>query len=713
VGLDLDTNINLSLSKHLQTLLILFSALILFTLPEIFETPVDRVSVGLLVLIWLGAWFANRRTNHRLGVQILVVGLTGYAVLRSISNGGLDLQATGASFLAIVLAVLYLPAFYSLLVALLSITAVGLGELGTHGLTGSGSQWISWLALAAWLAATALILIRSRRDVLSPVGQPEPGTPKLALPEFSFGNLETTPEIARVALTNLEKFVSAKGTAIFLLKSWPDLVTTLFASGTWSDWVGEQVRLSELVGMSAQDLNRLVLLPNLPAMPRYDDKGLLAGVQTLVIVPLADSQGPLGWILAGGDEPFTQAEADHLNALAAVLIGDLQRALHFEQVTQQLVQMQALMAVMQAGAQRVERDALLRTLLDQVIGLPPVEAACVRIFEPLTHTLDFVACRGYENTQFTGASVQVDASASGEAVRSRQTMIIDDPEKFQQKFPQAARQKKLRAYAAVPIIWGRRVLGVLEVFGGQSFDRYGEWIVLLENLAWQTASVWDGGLEAAEIGRSVQELTLAYDQTLEAVADVIALREGNHSRHCNRVTEITLLLARRLGVPEAELPHLRRGALLHDLGNLLVPERILHKPGELDNADWELIKQHPVFAYRLLSPVAYLQQALDIPYSHQERWDGSGYPLKLKGEAIPLAARIFAVVDVWDTLQCDRPYRRALSPELAEEHLRRMSGIQFDPRVVTVFFTLLEEGLIPTDTVQHYDSDPAEQAHHD
>jgi HD-GYP domain-containing protein (c-di-GMP phosphodiesterase class II) len=135
---------------------------------------------------------------------------------------------------------------------------------------------------------------------------------------------------------------------------------------------------------------------------------------------------------------------------------------------------------------------------------------------------------------------------------------------------------------------------------------------------------------------------------------------------------------------------LQRGALLHDIGKIGIPDKILHKPGPLDEAEWIIVRQHPVAAFNLLSPVQFLRNALDIPYCHHERWDGSGYPQGLSGEQIPLAARLFAVIDVWDALLSDRPFRKAWSKERTLEYIRSQSGIQFDPRVVEAFFNVLE-----------------------
>ena len=150
-------------------------------------------------------------------------------------------------------------------------------------------------------------------------------------------------------------------------------------------------------------------------------------------------------------------------------------------------------------------------------------------------------------------------------------------------------------------------------------------------------------------------------------------------------------LARALGVEEETLIHVRRGALLHDIGKMGVPDATLLKPGPLTEEEWGFMRKHPTYAYEMLSPIAYLKPALDIPYCHHEKWDGTGYPRGLKGEEIPLSARAFAIVDVWDALRSDRPYRPGWPEEKVLEHLREQKGKHFDPRVLEAFFQLLKE----------------------
>ncbi len=198
-------------------------------------------------------------------------------------------------------------------------------------------------------------------------------------------------------------------------------------------------------------------------------------------------------------------------------------------------------------------------------------------------------------------------------------------------------------------------------------------------------------LDARMLEHSNKELSQAYEATLEGWARALELRDSATEGHARRVADLALTIGKGMGLGENQLIHLHRGALLHDIGKIAVPDEILRKPGALNDEEWAIMKDHPIHAYEMLSRINYLRPALAIPCSHHERWDGSGYPQGLKGEDIPLPARIFAVVDVWDALRSDRPYRKAWSTEQTIAHLREGSGTLFDPSVIKTFLAVLEE----------------------
>jgi putative two-component system response regulator len=196
--------------------------------------------------------------------------------------------------------------------------------------------------------------------------------------------------------------------------------------------------------------------------------------------------------------------------------------------------------------------------------------------------------------------------------------------------------------------------------------------------------------ERAKLQEANEQLLAAYEATIEGWSHAMDLRDRATEGHSRRVAALTVELAQAVGMSQQEIVHLRRGALLHDLGKIGIPDSILHKPSGLTDEEWVVMRRHPQFAHDMLYPIEYLRPALDIPYNHHEKWDGTGYPRGSRGEEIPLAARLFAVIDVWDALTSNRPYRPAWSEEDALTYIREQSGRHFDPQVVELFFNRLK-----------------------
>jgi putative two-component system response regulator len=201
--------------------------------------------------------------------------------------------------------------------------------------------------------------------------------------------------------------------------------------------------------------------------------------------------------------------------------------------------------------------------------------------------------------------------------------------------------------------------------------------------------------ERLKLQEANAQLLAAYEATIEGWSHAMDLRDRETDGHSRRVAEWTVKMAKRFGMSEEQIMHLRRGALLHDMGKIGIPDPILHKTGKLSAEEWTTMRRHPQLAYDMLFRVEYLRPALDIPYCHHEKWDGTGYPRELKGEEIPIAARLFAIVDVWDALTSDRPYRPAWKNEQALAYIREQSGKHFDPQVVELFFQVFHESFSP------------------
>ena len=240
-------------------------------------------------------------------------------------------------------------------------------------------------------------------------------------------------------------------------------------------------------------------------------------------------------------------------------------------------------------------------------------------------------------------------------------------------------------YAAVPLIAKGELKGVLQIFTHSRLEPSAEWMGFLEALADQTAIAINSAQLFNELQQTNARLTQAYEDTIDGWSRALDLRDKETEGHSQRVTDLTLDLARRMGIPEDQLIHIRRGAKLHDIGKMGIPDYILLKPGKLSEDEWKIMRQHPTFAADLLYSIDFLTPALEIPFCHHEKWDGTGYPQGLKGNEIPLAARIFAVIDVWDALIHNRPYRPAWTFQDALAYIREQSGKHFDPMVVEKF----------------------------
>jgi PAS domain S-box-containing protein len=329
----------------------------------------------------------------------------------------------------------------------------------------------------------------------------------------------------------------------------------------------------------------------------------------------------------------------------------------------------------------------LNVFLEQVTTQLRVDAADVLLLNPHTMLLEYAAGRGFRTFAIKDSALRLDECYGGRAALERRPMAINDFSKTPEGFMRTSMvdEEEFRSYVGVPLVVKGQVKGVLEVFHRSLLGTEPEWMELLDSLTKHAAVAIDNAVMFDALQHSHDELIMAYDTTIEGWSRALDYRDRETKGHSQRVMEITLQIAREMGMGDAELVHVRRGALLHDIGKLGVPDEILFKPGSLSEEEWSIMRRHPVVANELISPIPFLRKALDIPYYHHEKWDGSGYPMGLKGEQIPLTARIFAVVDVWDALNSDRPYRQAWPREEALEHIRSQAGKHFDPRVAEVF----------------------------
>lgn len=357
---------------------------------------------------------------------------------------------------------------------------------------------------------------------------------------------------------------------------------------------------------------------------------------------------------------------------------------------EQVRRLSALHMIDIAVANSVDVRVTLNVILDQVSSLLGADAADVLLLNKATGTLDFSVGRGFRTSILQKTRLPVGSGLAGDAALHKRTVFVgdlrNDPSPLAMQ--PLVSVEGFVSYCAVPLLVQGQVVGVLEVFQRSSLGGDPSWRGYLETLAGQAAIAIHSFILFEGLQRANAELLVAYDSVLEGWSAALELRDVETHGHTIRVTDIAVRVGRAIGLDGDDLVQLRRGSLLHDIGKMGIPDSILMKAAPLTDEEWRVIRMHPVHAHELLKSNSFLSQAEEIAYCHHERWDGTGYPRGLAGDDIPLLARIFSVVDVWDALSSDRPYRSAWDRARVKEYIGASSGTQFDPAVVEAFLSL-------------------------
>ena len=379
----------------------------------------------------------------------------------------------------------------------------------------------------------------------------------------------------------------------------------------------------------------------------------------------------------------------------AVTVRDITRRKKTEKALQrQLQTLDALHAIDIATSSGLDLLVTVKVVLEQITSELKVDAASVVLFNPHTHSLKYFSGLGFRNIAIARSSINLGEGVAGKAGLERELIRIPDLRDSEEGSRRAEllAEEEFVTYYAMPLVARGELKGVLEIFHRSALSPDQDWLDFLSAVASQAAVAMDNADLISELQSHNTGLSFAYDATLEQMSDALDLREQLSHGHSQRLAEWTLQLGEAMGAEGPDLINDRRGALLHDIGKIGVPESILLKPGPLSDEEWKVMHTHPRYAYLLMSEIPYLRAAVHIPYCHHEKWNGSGYPRGLKGKEIPLAARVFSVVGAWDVLGCDRPYREAWPNMKIREHLKSQSGIDFDPEIVKKFLELEREG---------------------
>jgi PAS domain S-box-containing protein/putative nucleotidyltransferase with HDIG domain len=504
-------------------------------------------------------------------------------------------------------------------------------------------------------------------------------------------------EMLPITLGQSLKLMGGQGAAL-VVPSQKDGFFIELAAGEWEGATGTHIP-------EGKGLSEHVIRERTPYLNNNisEERGFLlnemnVSIKAVAAVPLITHERALGALWVGKNSNIGPGEIPVLVAIGDIAANAVYRVSLYEQTEQRLKRLYALHTIDTAISGSLDIRVTLNVLLEQVITYLMVDAADVLLLNPHTQFLEYTAGKGFLTPAIQKSRLRPGEGCAGRAVMERRVVSIPDINISISGFTRTTLLETEHFISAfcVPLITKGHVKGVLEVFNRSSIEPDSEWLDFLDTMSTQAAIAVDNASLFNDLERSNIELVMAYDTTIEGWAKALDYRDKETEGHSRRVTDTTLKIAREMGMTDEELVHIRRGALLHDIGKLGVPDNVLFKPGKLDDGEWAVMKRHPETAYNILSPISFLRPSIDVPYCHHEKWDGTGYPRGLKGERIPLSARIFAIVDVWDALSSDRPYRPAWPEEKVREYLTEQSGSHFDPKVVEVFLKMLKGGELQT-----------------
>lgn len=422
-----------------------------------------------------------------------------------------------------------------------------------------------------------------------------------------------------------------------------------------------------------------------------DDRNI---IKTWLGVPLINQDEVIGMFTVDRSEEnlFSEDEVAIVMEFAKRAAIAITNAQLYEQTRAQVEKLEILRNIDAVITGNMNLDESLLEILCQIRKGLSVDAVSIILYDEETDQLVSEQGVGFKTEIRSEITMELGKGFAGDVAKNRKELFIPEIQYKGEsdKYPIDLIAEGIRSYYGMPLIVKDKLEGVLQMFNRTPLDPDEDWVGFADALAGQAAVAVNNISLITNLEEANRSLIEAYDATIEGWAHALELRDKETEGHSRRVVDLTLKIAKQFGFHEEELHHIRQGVLLHDIGKMGIPDEILRKPGPLTETEWDMMRRHPVFAYDMLKSIDYLEPALRIPHYHHERWDGSGYPEGLKGEEIPLEARIFAVVDIWDALQSDRYYRDAWSREKALRYIKDQAGILLDPQVVSIFLDIVE-----------------------
>ena len=481
----------------------------------------------------------------------------------------------------------------------------------------------------------------------------------------------TIPDMLEIIQNEMVELLQPAGLIIATATNWGLIVES--SHGIWETYNG-----MTLSPINVHDPIRIYPQSQVPDVLKNKGEFWITGF------PLVTREKNIGSLWVAFDDPISESNVQLLLSICDIVAEALKRGKQFEQTQLRLQQLAVLHDIDSAILGNASLITIFDIALSHLMEQLNVHAAAVLLLNSSSGRLECVHGQGIQSLDFYKTSLLLEECLSGQFSIHNRSIDIFNVFECQKTCKRAdfLINRGFMVCYGVPLTIQGEIIGVIEIFNQQILDLGKSRVAFLEIIATKIAkAIINTGLFADLFGSQIN-LPVTDQNNLEGLSHALNLQDKETEAHSQRAAKMTVLIAKSMGIQENRLERIQRGSLLHDI------ETIINKPGPLSEDEWEVVRRHPVYAYNLIKPVSYLQSSIDIPYCHHEKWDGTGYPQGLKGEQIPIAARIFAVTDVWDALRSNRPYRSAWTANQARNYILQQSGKHFDPQVVEKFFEL-------------------------
>ncbi len=509
----------------------------------------------------------------------------------------------------------------------------------------------------------------------------------------AFSSLPELDPVLLSILNQMRGIIVSEGISIWLLNETELDIKCTNAIGLGAEKLnGSAMRARKFVAAYRTSTGRLTQIEDIHQSKWMDAKAYRTyfniDVHNMIGIPLVARGkliGEINMINRVGEPAFTHADYDFVHELSSHIAVTVQNTQVYERQNRNTGHQKLLNQISRHLHQTLDIDELIPRIFIEVNKAINAEAQSIWLVDEEAGVIKCRFARGASAESLKGLTVPINApSIVGTSVSKQESVIIKDA----QNDPRHARSVDAktgfvtRSLMTVPLVLEDKSIGAIQAVNkrdGQLFTK--DDLTLFRSIA-------DSAALAVSNAQLVADLQTSYDLTLDALSAALDLRDRETEGHSRRVVEYTACLAEKIGLNKESVKNIRRGALIHDIGKIGVPDAVLHKPGTLDVEERNIINRHPLAGYNMLSGIPYLREEIQIVICHQEKWDGTGYPNGLSGEAIPIGARLFAIADTFDALTSDRPYRQGCSYETARGIIEEESGKQFDPQAVEAFLAI-------------------------